>query len=133
MALYSNGTPTPTSPASPPRRVTGQYLAKAHLTKRQRAKLAADLTTGTAVINPLTVKQAAAVARVPVFNVSRARRNGKRGNGRNGHGESLAEHFARCTEAERAEAARAIGIDVVWDRMISPVLAEERVNQQAAE
>jgi hypothetical protein len=45
---------------------------------------------------------------------------------RNGHGESLAEHFARCTEAERTEAARAIGIDVVWDTMISPVVSEDR-------
>jgi hypothetical protein len=107
-------------------------LAKAHLTKRQRAKLAAELTIGTAVINPLTVKQAAAVARVPVFNVSQARRNGRPGNARNGHhnDESLAAHLGRASPDELVEAARKFGINRLWDELIAPVLAQER--QQAA-
>jgi len=126
MALYSNGSRTPTSPAHL-RHITGQYLARAHLTRRQRARLAAELANGAAVLSPPTVKQAAALARVSVFDVSKARRNGKPGNGRsNGHEETLADHIGRCSPAERLEAGRKVGPAVIWDTMISPVLAEER-------
>ena len=71
------------------------------------------------------MKQAAAIARVPVLDVTKHRRNGKRRNGRNGH-QTLADHFARSTPAERAEAGRVVGLDVVWDQMISPVIDEQR-------
>jgi hypothetical protein len=92
-ALKYNGRPAPTSPE--PRRVTGQFLAKAHLTRRQRAELAAALSTGAAVLAPLTVKQSAAAACVPVLDVTLARRNGKHSNGRsNGQEESPAERVA---------------------------------------
>ena len=130
MSLLSHGSPQPASAA--PRRVTGQYIAKAHLTRRQRARLAADLSIGTAVVGPLTVKQAAAVARVPVFNVSQARRNGRPGNGHNGHhnDESLAAHLGRASPDELVEAARKFGINRLWDELIAPVLTQER--QQAA-
>jgi hypothetical protein len=108
--------------------VTGQYLAKAHLTRRQRARLAADLANGAAELHPLTVKQAAALARVPELEVSMARRNGKPGNGgngRNGH-ETLAEHIARSSAAERLAAARVIGPAEIWDSMVEPIVSEER-------
>jgi hypothetical protein len=122
-AVLNHGSPPPTSAA-----VTGQYLAKAHLTYRQLVKLAAALSTGAAVLTPMTIGQSAALVGVPVADVSRARRrNGKPlGNGRNGHAETLAEHISRSTAAERLEAARVLGIENVWDQMISPVLAEER-------
>jgi hypothetical protein len=107
-------------------RVTGQYLAKAHLTRRQRARLAAALANGTTTVFPLTVKQAAAVTRVPILDVTEVRRNGKPGNGRNGHAETLAEHIARSSAAERLAAARVIGPAELWDTMISPVCSEER-------
>jgi hypothetical protein len=112
--------------------VTGQYVAKAHMGRWQRARLAADLTHGTAAVFPLTVKQAAAVARVPVFDVTAARRNGKRSNG-NGHhdAESLAAHLGRATPDELVAAARMLGINRVWDEMISPILSEERASQEA--
>jgi hypothetical protein len=64
--------PTPATP----RRVTGQYVARAHLTRRQRARLAADLANGTALIWPLTIKQAASLARVPALDVAKYRHNG---------------------------------------------------------
>src|SRR5690348_1707263 len=88
MALLNHGSPPPTSTA-PPRIFTGQFVAKAHLSRHQRARLAANLSTGVAMISPLTVKQAAAIAGVPVLDVTKARRrNGKHGgNGRNGHAE----------------------------------------------
>jgi hypothetical protein len=125
-ALYTNGSPSATTTATP-HIVTGQYLAKAHLSRRQRAKLAADLSTGVAMISPLTVKQAAAIAGVPVLDVTKARRRNGKPNGRlNGHGETLAEHLARSSPVERLEAARILGIEAVWDQMISPIVSEER-------
>jgi hypothetical protein len=129
MSLYSNGQPQPTSVA-----ITGQYLAKAHLTYRQLVKLAAELTIGTAVLSPMTIGQAAALVGVPGADVSRARRrNGKlrvNGNGHH-HGdghrkETLAEHIARSTLEERIAAGREVGPAVLWDTMISPVVSEER-------
>jgi hypothetical protein len=125
--LYSNGRPSPTSTA-----ITGQYLAKAHLTYRQCVKLAAALSTGAAVVTPMTIGQAASLVGVPLADVSRARRrNGKPGNGRNGHAETLADHLVRSSAEERVEAARSYGVDRLWDTMIAPVIADERVNQQA--
>jgi hypothetical protein len=51
----------------------------------------------------------------------------------NGNGaESLAAHLGRASPDELVEAARTLGINRVWDEMISPVLVEERANQQAA-
>jgi hypothetical protein len=129
MSLYSNGQPQPTSAA-----ITGQYLAKAHLTYRQYVKLAAALSTGAVVLSPMTIGQAAALVGVPVADVSRARRNGKPGNGNGkptGAAESLAAHIARSSPAERVEAAQAIGLGVIWDTMISPACDEDRA--QAAE
>jgi len=124
MTLSYNGPPGPSSPAHV---VTGQYLAKAHLTRRQRGKLAAALSNGTAVLTPLTCKQAAAVARVRVLDVTEARRNGKPANGRsNGHAESLADRFARASAAERLEFARAVGAGTLWDELVSPLVSEER-------
>jgi hypothetical protein len=73
MSLLNHGAPPPTSAAY---RVTGQYLARAHLSRQQRAKLAAALANGTAVISPLTAQQSAAMARVPVADVTKVRRNG---------------------------------------------------------
>src|SRR5262245_25444794 len=130
MALLNHGSPQPTSAATP-RRVTGQYLARAHLNRRQRARLAADLANGTAAIFPLTLRQAATLARVPVLDVSRTRRNGKPRviniNGRsNGHEETLAAHMDRTTPAEWQLAARICGVDRIWDQMIAPIIAEER-------
>jgi hypothetical protein len=46
---------------------------------------------------------------------------------------TLADHLVRSSAEERVEAARAFGVDRVWDSMIAPVIAEERASQQAAE
>jgi hypothetical protein len=121
LQSYTNGSPTPSSAA-----ITGQYLAKAHLTYRQCVKLAADLTTGAAMLSPMTIGQAASLVGVQVADVSRARRNGKPGNGRNGHAETLAEHIARSSLLERVTAARTVGCAEIWDTMINPAISEER-------
>jgi len=129
MFRYSETTEKSTSvPERPVRRIRGQFLARAHLSRRQRAKIAADLVEGTAVIAPPTIRQAAMVAGVPVVEVTKARRNGNGKSRRSSSkaAETLAQHIARSSLAERIEAARTVGVDVVWDSMISPVIATER-------
>jgi hypothetical protein len=114
-------------PQRPVRRVSGQYVARAHLSRQQRAELAAALTDGSVEMFPLTVRQAALLARVPVLDVTNARRANGYGHGKPKHnGETLAEHIARSSLAERIEAARTVGVDTVWDSMIAPVIATER-------
>lgn len=133
-APYSNGGPSPTSTAH--QVITGQFAARAHLTRRQRAQLAADLADGSVVVFPLTVGQAAFVAKATACDTSRTRRRKHRRNG-NGvhpgeHHESLAAHLGRATPDELIAAARVLGVDRISDQMIAPVIAEER-SQQAAE
>jgi hypothetical protein len=36
--------------------------------------------------------------------------------------ETLAEHFARSTLKECRDAANVIGVEVIWDRMIDPLI-----------
>jgi hypothetical protein len=36
--------------------------------------------------------------------------------------ETLAEHFARSTPEECLDAANVIGVEVIWDRMIVPLI-----------
>jgi len=113
-----------------PRVITGQWLARAHLNRSERAKHAADLVDGLAEIFPLTVRQSAQLMQVPVLDVSRARQaNGNANGNGNGNGktdgETLAQHLARSSPAELQEAARVMGIDAVWDRMISPIIATQ--------
>src|SRR5262249_44458223 len=121
-ATYLNVTPA----TSLPRHITGQFLARNHLPRRKRAELAAALADGTTTVSPLGVRQAAMLARVPALDVTRARR----ANG-NGHtkpernGETLAQHIIRSSLAERVEAARAVGVSLIWDTMIDPVIATE--------
>ncbi|PWT93475.1 MAG: hypothetical protein C5B56_00660 [Proteobacteria bacterium] len=55
---------------------------------------------------------------------------GRKANGHNGHHQpqpSLAEHLASATPEERLDAARAYGIEHIWDEMISPLVAADRV------
>jgi len=113
----------------PTHRIRGQYLARARLSRKQRAQIAADLVDGTAVISPFTAKQAATLANVPPVEVTKVRRangNGKRSSPKST--ESLAEHIRRSSLAERIEAARAVGVDAIWDSMISPVITAEQAS-----
>jgi hypothetical protein len=59
------------------RRITGQYLAKCRLSKRDRALLAARIISGAVEIDQLTTKQIAALCGVSVTSVALVR-NGSR-------------------------------------------------------
>jgi hypothetical protein len=118
MDLY-NGSSPPTSATI--RQVTGQFVARAHLTPRQRVRLAAELANGTVQIVPLTIKQAAALARVSMLDVSKARRRDGKHNGRHSPGEALAEQIRRTPASDRLVAARIIGPAEIWDTMMDPV------------
>jgi uncharacterized membrane protein len=115
-------------PASPPRRVTGQFLARCSLPKWARAQLAANIIDGKAVVTNLTDKQIAALCGISV-GYAYAVRNGKKPKPK----PTLADRLASASPSERAEAAARLGPVVVWDTMISPLLDQERVTQQAAE
>jgi hypothetical protein len=119
---------TPTFINTPPRQsVTDQFLARARLSRRQRAELAAGLVDGSLSVRPLTVRQSSILVGVPTLDVTKARRANGNGHGRPGHNsEALAEHIARSSPAERVEAVRSVGIDVVWDTMIVPVITTAR-------
>jgi len=108
----------------PVRRVS--RLARARLNRKQRAELAAALADGALEIFPPTAKQAVMLVAVPVVEVTRVRRNGKPKRSAPRTTETLAEHIARSSPAERIEAARTVGVDLVWDTMVAPVVATER-------
>jgi hypothetical protein len=126
MLTYSETVNSTSATERSVRRISGQYLARAHLTRKQRAELAAALVEGSVEVSPPTVKQAAMLAAVPLVYVTKVRRNGKPK--RNGSSstptETLAEHIARSSVAERIEAARAVGVDLVWDTMVAPVIGQ---------
>jgi hypothetical protein len=63
-------------------------------------------------LTPWTVTQAAVVCGVSYPLIADAL----------GRRETLAQHYACCSEAERLAAAREIGVDRVWDEMIAPTL-----------
>jgi hypothetical protein len=65
--------PTTTSAATAVRYVTGQFLAKNRLCKRDRAKLAADILARKAVVIDLTAKQVAGLCRVSSPYIAEAR------------------------------------------------------------
>jgi hypothetical protein len=58
--------------------VAGQYLSKNHLDARGRAKFAADLLDGRAILGPLTAKQIIALCRMKPAHVTAARDPGRR-------------------------------------------------------
>jgi hypothetical protein len=40
------------------------------------------------------------------------------------NGETLAQHIARSTLAERIEAVRVVGVDNLWDSMLAPIVGQ---------
>jgi hypothetical protein len=111
--------------------INGRGVNRRKLSRRQRIQLAADVVIGARSFVP-SYEQAAVLFGVPRHRLSRylkARRaaaaHSEAAVG-NGNGETLAEHIARSSAAERLEAARIIGPAVLWDEMIEPVVSLER-------
>ena len=106
--------PTATPDTTAVRRVSGQFLAKNHLSKRARARLAADVLAGKAVITDFTVKQAAALCRVSTPYIAEAR-------GRTPAATRMLRDWNAADHEARVAFARAVGAERVFD-VISEVV-----------
>jgi len=84
------------------RGVTGQYLAKNRLSKRDRAELAARIISGAVEIENLTYTQVAALCNVSVASIALVR-NGGRKPARRRAPATLAAAWATASECERTE------------------------------
>ena len=117
--------------------ITGRNLANARRNTVERALLAADLHLDRVTLTGPTIKQSAALAgicvpyaaaAVAIADDPAARAAALAGKitildaAKAAARETLADHFARATQAEWLEAARVIGPAVIWDRMIAPVV-----------
>jgi hypothetical protein len=114
--------------------VTGRRLSRMKSTPARNAFLAVDLYRGTIRVNAFTVAQVAALAGVNVDYVQRALAaspaertavltgRAKLHQLKTGGGETLASHITRSSPEQLRDAARVVGVDAIWDRMISPML-----------
>ena len=68
--------------------------------------------------------------RVGLLEAARRANGYGNGHGKPRNGETLAEHIARSSSAERVEAARTVGIDALWDSMILPVIAAKQASAE---
>ena len=103
-------------------RTHGGYYGRG-LPARKRADLAAQAYVQRQPIERPSLATYAAAYRVPLAAVQR-RLNGN-GHGHNGKvtpAPSLTEHLRAASPAERIEAAKALGVDVVWDTMVLPLV-----------
>lgn len=98
--------------ASPTRVVTGQFLAKNRLCKRDRARLAADILAGKARVIEPTVKQISLMCgvSVPYINEARGLPPPK--------SRKLLRDWAAATDAERVEFARRAGAEAIFDVIV---------------
>jgi hypothetical protein len=110
--------------------VTEQFLARNRLGKRQRAKLAADIGAGKVIIDGFTAKQLAAICRVSVPYIAQACNGGSKLPP--DPVAKLLRDWNAANPEQRAAFARALGVDLVWDEMIAPVITAERAAQAAA-
>jgi hypothetical protein len=114
--------------------VTGRNVAHAHRSAVERALLAADLIAGRAELVKPTATQAATLLKVSVPYVHAARNiagdpdrraaveEGRIALYKAADGEDLADRLLRASPAERQDAARKLGADLIWETMLEPVL-----------
>jgi hypothetical protein len=97
-----------TSTATTVRHVSGQFLAKNRLRKRDRAKLAADILARNVVVVDLTASQLATLCRVCAAYVAEAR-------GRTPAATRLLRDWNAADHKARVAFARAVGAERVFD------------------
>jgi hypothetical protein len=100
----------------------------------ERGRIGAELVTGQIPLPLPSPGVAAKLCKTTPYWVQVAL-NGGNAHGRNGSGNgshSLAEHMLTSTPAELFEAARAVGVDQVWDLMIMPVMQATDRQSKAA-
>ena len=109
--------------------------------ERERGQIGAELVTGRIPLPPPSPGVAAKLCKCTEYWVQVALNGGnglghngsRNSNGRNGNGKaSLTEHMLTSTPAELFEAARAFGVDQVWDLMIMPVMQATDRQSKAA-
>jgi hypothetical protein len=100
-------------------RVARGYLGH-HRPAWERAYLAAGHYARGLPIERPTLAQVAVAYRVSIASI-RLRLNGKP------KSPSLAEHLRSASAAERIEAAKALGVDQVWDTMVLPLVGNGAV------
>jgi hypothetical protein len=108
-----SATPAPSTRAT---RVRGGYLGRG-LSVQERADLAARAYVQRRPIEWPSLATLATAYRAPLSAIRRQL---------NGNGKSkpnLAEALRTATPAERIEAARALGVDAVWDTMVLPLVS----------
>ena len=98
-----------------------RLLSRSDKTKEERAAIGARILDERLAICDLTVHQVAMLCGTNPSAINKRRIHPRAAHRRPG----LAEHLQRATPAERLEAARAIGIDVIWDEMISPAIGAD--------
>jgi hypothetical protein len=108
--------------------VSGQFLAKNKWTPDLRARLVVRIHNGEVELGPLCLSQLCGLCKVDVTRVQRllATNGNGSGHGKRRHTETLADHLARSSATELLEAAREVGVETIWDRMISPIVSEDR-------
>jgi hypothetical protein len=106
--------PTTTSAATAVRYVTGQFLAKNRLCKRDRAKLAADILARKVAVIDLTAKQLAGLCRVSSPYIAEAR-------GRSNATTRLLRDWNAADPEQRVAFARAAGPERVFDAIAQAI------------
>ena len=102
------------SQTATPTRTARGYLGHKRPT-RERADLAARTYVQKRPIEAPTLQQLAFAYRVSVASIQRVL---------NGNG-TLTDRLVHSTADERIAAARALGVEAVWDSMIAPIIAED--------
>jgi hypothetical protein len=98
---------------------------------RKRARMAVKHYEEGRPLEHPTLAQLSFAYRCRLSDVLNARRagNGHSKTERNGHSKTLAEHLASASLSERIAAAKALGVDVVWDTMVLPLVGNGKTSE----
>jgi hypothetical protein len=113
MSTYNGSSVT----ATPVYFVTGQYLSKNQLSKRARARLAADIISGKAGVIDHTVKQLAVLCRVSAPYIAEARDRARRTD----YATRLARAWRVADSDQRIQFIRRAGPERIFDATVQAI------------